>query len=96
MPSRGDRGAQRPPEPSPRLGSKRPARRVDLHRLPMWLQYALALLTVVVVGGLALASADGDEGPSWLTDTAPPILGVLAIAVAVGMLLARLLRGRRR
>ena len=69
-------------------------RRIDLHRLPTWLQYGMALLTVAVVGGLALASSGEDEGPAWLTDTAPPILGVLAIVVALGMLVARLRRRR--
>ncbi len=71
-----------------------PRRRVDLHTLPTWLQYGIALVTVAVVGALALASAGDDEGPSWLTDTAPPILGVLAIVVFLGMIVARARRRR--
>jgi hypothetical protein len=67
-----------------------PYRRVDLHKLPVWIQYVIALVTVAVVVGLALAFSGGeDETPSWLTDTLPPVLGALAIVVGAGLLISR-------
>ena len=73
-----------------------PYRRVDLHKLPVWIQYVIALVTVAVVVGLALAFSGGEhETPSWLTDTLPPILGALAIVVGAGLLISRARRRHR-
>ncbi len=72
-----------------------PYRRVDLHKLPVWIQYVIALVTVAVVVGLALAFSGEDETPSWLTDTLPPILGALAIVVGAGLLISRARRRHR-
>jgi len=72
----------------------RPERHVDLRRLPAALQYAIALAVVGVVAGVALLTSDGDDGPSWLTGTLPPILGLLAILVAAVVIVAQLRRPR--
>ena len=66
-----------------------PRRRVALHKLPVWLQYAIALLTAAVVAIVALAAAGGDEGPDWIGAIAAPALGVLALLVIAGLLITR-------
>ena len=66
-----------------------PRRRVDLHKLPVWLQYAIALLTAAVLAVVALAAAGGDDGPEWIGSIAAPALGVVALLVAAGLVITR-------
>jgi peptidoglycan/LPS O-acetylase OafA/YrhL len=75
-------------------GDLGPRRHVNLHRLPAWMQYGIAVVVVVIVCGLALAFSSDDGAPSWLTETAPPVLGILAIVIALGLLAGRLRRQR--
>lgn len=72
----------------------RPERRVDLHKLPVALQYVIALATVAVVVALVFAFGDRDPGPSWLTDTLPPILGAVGLVIVAVYVIMRARRRR--
>ena len=68
--------------------------RVDLNRLPAWLQYLIALSVVAVVVGAAWAVGRDDPVPGWITHYLIPALGWLYIVLVVYVLLFRLLRQR--
>jgi hypothetical protein len=49
----------------PRIG-------IDLHRLPEWLQYAIALPVVAAVVTLVWLTRDQHPTPAWMTDYVLP------------------------
>ena len=59
----------------------------------MVVQYLIALVVVAAIVAIVLSTSRGDEAPDW-GDTLGPVLGVLAILVAIWLLAGRLRRRR--
>jgi hypothetical protein len=77
-------------EPAP------PRRRIDLRRLPLWQQRALALAVTVVVVVAAWLVAGDEPVPAWASEWLVPALGWLVLLIAAGILAVRLRRWLRR
>lgn len=71
-------------------------RRVDLGRLPRWLQYLIALAVVAVVVTAAWRSGGNRPPPAWAEGPVVTALGVLFLALLAIGLGSRLLRRRVR
>lgn len=65
---------------------------IDLRRLPVWLQYLIALSVVALVGGAAWLVGRDRPVPLWITHYLVPALG----AIYLLLLVARLVRWARR
>jgi peptidoglycan/LPS O-acetylase OafA/YrhL len=71
-------------------------RRVDLGRLPRWLQYLIALAVVAVVVTAAWRSGGRTPPPAWAEGPMVTALGVLFLVLLTIGLGSRLLRRRIR
>jgi len=83
--------------PTARPSGRREARptpgdRIDLRRLPAWLQYTIALAVVAVVAGLAWLVGRDDPLPDWMTGALIPALGWLYIVLFIIAIVIRLTR----
>jgi hypothetical protein len=63
-------------------------KRVDLHRLPIWLQYTIALATAALVILAALTVGRNHPGPAWITDYLIPIWRWVGVAVLFSLILS--------
>jgi hypothetical protein len=86
----------------PAGGPRLPRRRVDLHRLPVRLQYLIAIVVAAAVMWLAWSLRATQPGPAWMktvvlpiwTDVGLAVLCFLAIRLVVRLLI-RLVRHQR-
>lgn len=68
----------------------------DLRRLPVWLQYLVALSVIAVVAAAAWLVGRDRPVPHWVTHGIIPVLGWVYIAFAAYWVVSRILRWRRR
>ncbi|HYO66225.1 MAG TPA: hypothetical protein VEU33_09100 [Archangium sp.] len=72
-----------------------PRIRVELHRLPRALQYAIALGVTGLVGAYAWRERAGAPAPGWMFEYLVPVLSWLGLFLLVTGVVARL-RERRK
>lgn len=73
-----------------------PRIRVDLKRLPRWVQYLIALAVTAFVVILAWHVGKDRPTPHWITAYLVPALGWIGLVLLVTGGIARLLERRRR
>lgn len=74
-----------------------PRKHVDLHVLPTWLQYLIALTIVAIVVIAAWLVSHGAPTPAsnWIAHTLAPILGWLFIILVVFLIINRTMKSRK-
>ena len=75
------------------VGDRLPRRRVDLRTLPPWAQYAIALIVVAAVGGLAWLVGRGRPTPSWFHGVIP-VLGWIGVAALIYLAVRQMMKKR--
>lgn len=75
-----------------RDGNGPPRIRVDLRRLPVWQQYAIALAVTGVVVAFAWQVGHTRVTPHWITAWLVPALGWIGLFLIVTGVIARVLR----
>jgi len=73
-----------------------PRKRVDLKRLPRWLQYAIALAVTAVVVALAWQTGKDRPVPGWIQDYLVPALGWIGLILLATGVLARIVARKKK
>lgn len=71
--------------------------KVNLHALPAWLKYAVALVVIALVVGAAWLVGGDRPTPGWITNRLIPVLGWVYLALCVYLIVyyvARRIRKR--
>lgn len=69
---------------------------VDLHRLPLWLQYVIAIAVAAAVMWLAWTLRATSPGPAWIREFLVPAWVTIGLLVLAGLAVRWLVRRLRR
>jgi uncharacterized membrane protein len=67
-------------------------KRIDLKKLPVWMQYLISLTVVAVIVAAAWLVGRDQPVPAWIMNVLIPVLGVLYLILLTIVIVRRLRR----